>query len=134
LPLVFPDVPLKRSCFTAATASGRSGDGFCVASFVCARQRSGGPALDFVHRVYGRRPKARQEQLDELTSFIRRKRKGKGSNVMAKRAPRPKPRLAEMAGLDLNAVYQGMKASVSIDDGRVLAGDFPARQLRMVQV
>ena len=30
--------------------------------------------------------------------------------------------------------YQGMKASVAIDDGRLLAGDFPARQLRMVQV
>lgn len=30
--------------------------------------------------------------------------------------------------------YQGNKASVAIDDGRVLAGDFPPRQLRMVQV
>ncbi len=30
--------------------------------------------------------------------------------------------------------YQGRKASIAIDDGRVLAGDFPARQLRMVQV
>ena len=30
--------------------------------------------------------------------------------------------------------YQGKKASVAIDDGRVLAGDFPPRQLRMVQV
>jgi Domain of unknown function (DUF4160) len=26
------------------------------------------------------------------------------------------------------------KASIAIDDGRVLAGDFPPRQLRMVQV
>jgi hypothetical protein len=30
--------------------------------------------------------------------------------------------------------YQGKKASVAIDDGRILAGDFPPRQLRMVQV
>ena len=30
--------------------------------------------------------------------------------------------------------YQGAKASVAIEDGRVLAGDFPTRQLRMVQV
>ena len=30
--------------------------------------------------------------------------------------------------------YQGKKASIAIDDGRVLAGDFPPRQLRMVQV
>ncbi|RJQ44439.1 MAG: DUF4160 domain-containing protein [Nitrospiraceae bacterium] len=30
--------------------------------------------------------------------------------------------------------YQGRKASIAIDDGSVLAGDFPARQLRMVQV
>jgi hypothetical protein len=30
--------------------------------------------------------------------------------------------------------YQGSKASVAIEDGRVLAGDFPPRQLRMVQV
>jgi len=30
--------------------------------------------------------------------------------------------------------YQGKKASVAIDDGRLLAGDFPPRQLRMVQV
>ena len=30
--------------------------------------------------------------------------------------------------------YQGKKASVAIDDGRVLAGDFPPRQLKMVQV
>lgn len=30
--------------------------------------------------------------------------------------------------------YQGEKASVAIDDGHVLAGDFPPRQLRMVQV
>ena len=30
--------------------------------------------------------------------------------------------------------YQGMKASIAIDDGRVLAGDIPLRQLRMVQV
>lgn len=30
--------------------------------------------------------------------------------------------------------YQGKKASVAIEDGTVLAGDFPARQLRMVQV
>jgi hypothetical protein len=27
-----------------------------------------------------------------------------------------------------------MKASVAIEDGRLLAGDFPPRQLRMVQV
>ncbi|MBF0407609.1 MAG: DUF4160 domain-containing protein [Candidatus Riflebacteria bacterium] len=30
--------------------------------------------------------------------------------------------------------YQGKKAAVSIEDGSVLAGDFPQRQLRMVQV
>jgi hypothetical protein len=30
--------------------------------------------------------------------------------------------------------YQGKKASIAIDDGRVLAGNFPPRQLRMVQV
>ncbi len=30
--------------------------------------------------------------------------------------------------------YQGAKASVAIEDGRVLAGEFPASQLRMVQV
>jgi hypothetical protein len=30
--------------------------------------------------------------------------------------------------------YQGKKASIAIDDGCVLAGEFPLRQLRMVQV
>ena len=30
--------------------------------------------------------------------------------------------------------YQGNKASLAIDDGRLLAGDFPPRQLRMAQV
>jgi hypothetical protein len=30
--------------------------------------------------------------------------------------------------------YQGKKASVAIEDGGLLAGDIPARQLRMVQV
>lgn len=30
--------------------------------------------------------------------------------------------------------YQGQKASVAIEDGQLLAGDFPPRQLRMVQV
>ncbi len=30
--------------------------------------------------------------------------------------------------------YQEKKASIAIDDGRLLAGDFPPRQLRMVQV
>ena len=30
--------------------------------------------------------------------------------------------------------YQGAQASISIEDGTLLAGDFPARQLRMVQV
>jgi hypothetical protein len=30
--------------------------------------------------------------------------------------------------------YQGKNASLAIEDGAVLAGDFPARQLRMVQV
>lgn len=30
--------------------------------------------------------------------------------------------------------YQGEKASIAIDDGRVLAGEISARQLRMVQV
>ena len=28
--------------------------------------------------------------------------------------------------------YQGKKASIAIEDGTVLAGDFPAKQLRMV--
>jgi hypothetical protein len=30
--------------------------------------------------------------------------------------------------------YQGKKASISIEDGEILAGKFPAKQLRMVQV
>jgi len=30
--------------------------------------------------------------------------------------------------------YQGAKASLAIEDGQVLADDFPPRQLRMVQV
>ncbi|MHB9027371.1 MAG: DUF4160 domain-containing protein [Candidatus Latescibacterota bacterium] len=30
--------------------------------------------------------------------------------------------------------YQGEKASIALEDGQILAGDFPARQLRMVQV
>jgi len=30
--------------------------------------------------------------------------------------------------------YQGQKASVAIEDGAVLAGSIPVRQLRMVQV
>lgn len=30
--------------------------------------------------------------------------------------------------------YQGMKASVAIEDGRVLAGEIPPKQLKMVQV
>ncbi len=30
--------------------------------------------------------------------------------------------------------YQGQKASVAIEDGSVLAGEIPPRQLRMVQV
>ncbi|MBW1615022.1 MAG: DUF4160 domain-containing protein [Deltaproteobacteria bacterium] len=30
--------------------------------------------------------------------------------------------------------YQGKKAAVSIEDGALLAGDFPAKQLRMVRV
>ena len=30
--------------------------------------------------------------------------------------------------------YQGMKASIAIDDGRLLAGDLSYKQLRMVQV
>jgi len=30
--------------------------------------------------------------------------------------------------------YQGYKASVSIEDGTLLAGELPPRQLRMVQV
>lgn len=34
----------------------------------------------------------------------------------------------------IHARYQGEKASIAIDDGRLLAGDFPPRQLRMVQV
>jgi hypothetical protein len=34
----------------------------------------------------------------------------------------------------IHARYQGQKASIAIDDGRVLAGELPSRQLRMVQV
>jgi len=34
----------------------------------------------------------------------------------------------------IHARYQGKKASIAIDDGRLLAGDFPPRQFRMVQV
>ena len=30
--------------------------------------------------------------------------------------------------------YQGSSASISIDDGELLAGDLPKRQMRMVQV
>ena len=30
--------------------------------------------------------------------------------------------------------YQDARASIAIEDGAVLAGEFPARQLRMVQV
>ena len=30
--------------------------------------------------------------------------------------------------------YQGMKASIAIDDGALLAGETPVRQLRMLQV
>jgi len=30
--------------------------------------------------------------------------------------------------------YQGQKASIAIEDGSVLAGEIPGRQLRMVQV
>lgn len=32
----------------------------------------------------------------------------------------------------IHARYQGKKASIAIEDGPVLAGDFPAKQLRMV--
>lgn len=34
----------------------------------------------------------------------------------------------------IHARYQGMKASIAIEDGQILAGDLPPRQLRMVQV
>lgn len=34
----------------------------------------------------------------------------------------------------IHARYQGKKASICIKDGTVLAGNFPAKQLRMVQV
>jgi hypothetical protein len=34
----------------------------------------------------------------------------------------------------VHARYQGTSASISIADGTVLAGELPARQLRMVQV
>ena len=29
--------------------------------------------------------------------------------------------------------YQGFKASIAIDDGRILAGDFPSKQLKLVR-
>ena len=34
----------------------------------------------------------------------------------------------------IHARYQDYKASIAIDDGRLLAGNLPAKQLRMVQV
>jgi len=34
----------------------------------------------------------------------------------------------------IHARYQGSKASIAIDDGSLLAGNLPPRQLRMVQV
>jgi len=34
----------------------------------------------------------------------------------------------------VHARYQGMKASFAIEDGRMLAGELPIRQQRMVQV
>ncbi|MDA8410764.1 MAG: DUF4160 domain-containing protein [Treponema sp.] len=34
----------------------------------------------------------------------------------------------------IHARYQGFKASLALDDGEVLAGELPPRQLRMVQV
>jgi hypothetical protein len=34
----------------------------------------------------------------------------------------------------IHARYQGSSASISIDDGELLAGDLPKRQMRMVQV
>ena len=34
----------------------------------------------------------------------------------------------------IHARYQGSKASIAIEDGSVLAGELPSRQLRMVQV
>ena len=33
----------------------------------------------------------------------------------------------------LHVEYQGQKASISIPDGNILEGDFPAKKLRMVQ-
>jgi len=33
----------------------------------------------------------------------------------------------------LHVEYQGQKASISIPDGNLLEGDFPAKKLRMVQ-
>jgi len=34
----------------------------------------------------------------------------------------------------IHARYQGSHASIAIEDGAILAGDLPPRQLRMVQV
>ena len=34
----------------------------------------------------------------------------------------------------IHARYQGSKASIAIDDGLLLAGDLPPKQLKMVQV
>ncbi|MFP4086798.1 MAG: DUF4160 domain-containing protein [Desulfobacteraceae bacterium] len=34
----------------------------------------------------------------------------------------------------IHARYQGFKASIAIEDGALLAGELPAKQLRMVQV
>ena len=34
----------------------------------------------------------------------------------------------------IHARYQGMKASIAIEDGQVMAGELPPRQLKMVQV
>lgn len=33
----------------------------------------------------------------------------------------------------IHARYSGMKASIAIEDGRVLAGEIPPKQLKMVQ-
>jgi len=34
----------------------------------------------------------------------------------------------------IHARYQNYRASIAIEDGSLLAGDFPPRQLRMIQV
>lgn len=51
-------------------------------------------------------------------------------------APRPSPLAIRHSPFDLphfHVRYQNFKASIAIEDGRILAGNFPPKQLRLVQ-